>query len=112
MDLLHRTLTRKICGGFRKLFKSAADLRDVHVQQDLTRAWACEMHVFFSGYYNTLKQQERPARRKFAAFLRKFDLDREAARNTHSSKSLHDVGTTLKRPPESKIRLTTCSNNC
>ncbi len=78
---------------FRKLFKSAADLRDVHVQQDLTRAWARELPVFFSGYYNTLKQQERPARRKFAAFLYKFDLDREAARNTHSLEiALHDVG--------------------
>ena len=58
---------KKNLRNFRKLFKAASDLRDIHVQQELTRKWAKDMEVFLSEYYNSLKQKELPARKKFLA---------------------------------------------
>lgn len=66
---------------FRALFKAAGDLRDVHVQQELTRKWSQELDEFLSEYYNSLKQKEFPAREKFADFARKFNLEQEIAVN-------------------------------
>lgn len=66
---------------FRKLFKSAADLRDIHVQQLLTRTWSQKFGVFLSEYYNSLKSKEFPARDEFAAFAGRFDLQQEIDKN-------------------------------
>ena len=66
---------------FRALFKAAGDLRDIHVQQELTRKWSQEQGVFMSEYYNELKQKEFPARKKFASFAEEFDLEKEIAVN-------------------------------
>jgi CHAD domain-containing protein len=60
---------------FRRLFKAAAELRDVHVQQELARQWMRTDQIDLSVYYNTLKQRELAARRGFARFARHFDLD-------------------------------------
>ena len=65
----------------RKLFKSAADLRDIHVQQLLTRTWSQTLGVFLSEYYNTLKHNEFPARNEFAAFASHCDLQQEIDKN-------------------------------
>ncbi len=72
---------KKNIRNIRKLFKSAADLRDIHVQQILTREWSKELGVFLSEYYNTLKQKEFPARAEFATFAANFDLHDEIAVN-------------------------------
>ncbi len=66
---------------FRDLFKAAGDLRDVHVQQELTRKWSKELGEFMNEYYNSLKQKEFPARETFADFTREFDLKKEIAVN-------------------------------
>ncbi|GAK55411.1 CHAD domain containing protein [Candidatus Vecturithrix granuli] len=65
----------------RKLFKSAAELRDIHVQQQLTRAWSQSLGVFLSEYYNILKQKELSARKRFAAFASQCDLHKEFVKN-------------------------------
>jgi len=72
---------KKNLRNFRKLFKAAADLRDIHVQQVLTRKWAKDMGVFLSEYYNSLKQKELPARKKFVKFAKEFDLEKELGVN-------------------------------
>ncbi len=68
---------KKNIRNIRKLFKAAGNLRDVHVQQELTRSWTKDMGIFLSAYYNTLKQKEFPAREEFAAFAAQFDLTKE-----------------------------------
>ena len=65
----------------RKLFKSAAELRDIHVQQQLTRAWSHSLGVFLSEYYNILKQKELSARKRFAAFASQCDLHKTLVKN-------------------------------
>lgn len=72
---------KKNIRNIRKLFKSAAGLRDVQVQQMLTREWSQELGTFLSEYYNTLKQKEFPARDQFVAFAHNFDLQNEIAIN-------------------------------
>jgi len=80
---------KKNIRNIRKLFKSAANLRDIHVQQMLTRSWAKDLGVFLSEYYNTLKQKELPARKQFSAFVKQFDLQREVTgNNKRMSRSL------------------------
>ncbi len=72
---------KKSIRNIRMLFKSAETLRDVHVQQMLTREWTKELGVFLSEYYNSLKQKELPARDQFAAFANNFDLQHEIVVN-------------------------------
>ena len=77
---------------FRALFKAAGDLRDVHVQQELTRKWSQELGEFMSEYYNSLKQKEFPAREIFSQFAHEFELEKEIAINrkriSHALKGL------------------------
>lgn len=65
----------------RRLFKSVAELRDIHVQQQLTRTWSQSLGVFLSEYYNILKQKELSAREEFAAFASQCDLHKTLAKN-------------------------------
>lgn len=65
----------------RKVFKSVAELRDIHVQQQLTRTWSQSLGVFLSEYYNILKQKELTAREGFAAFASHYDLHKTLAKN-------------------------------
>ena len=74
-------IAKKNIRNIRKLFKSAAELRDIHVQQMLTREWAEDLGVFLSEYYNTLKQKELPAQEQFMTFARRFDLPKEVLKN-------------------------------
>ena len=62
---------------FRQLFKAAEQLRDAHVQQELTRQWAEEMGIFFNEYDNALKEKELEGRQIFADFIAEFDLEHE-----------------------------------
>lgn len=66
----------------RQLFKASADLRDLHVQQELCRLQAREIGGFPHEYYNGLKHKEQFARRQFAAFAKffPFEEDRQAQR--------------------------------
>ncbi len=73
--------SKKYLRPIRKLFKVSGDLRDAQVQQELTRAWAKEMGVFLSEYYNELKRKELRAGASFAAFAAHFDLEEELHRN-------------------------------
>lgn len=79
---------------FRALFKAAGDLRDIHVQQELSRKWSQELGEFMNEYYNSLKQKEFPARETFADFARDFELENEIAVNrkriTHALKPLSE----------------------
>jgi CHAD domain-containing protein len=85
---------------FRKLFKSAADLRDIHVQQLLTRTWSQAFGVFLSEYYNTLKSKEFPARAEFAAFASHCGLQQEIEKNEkrlkHALAPLTDAQISIK----------------
>jgi len=67
--------------NLRKLFKAAAEIRDVHVQQELTREWAKKFHLTLSEYYNFLKQKEIPARKHFSRFAKSFDIHKEFEKN-------------------------------
>lgn len=65
----------------RRLFKAAAELRDMHVQQELARQWMRSYQLDLSAYYNTLKQRELIARRGFTRFARHFDLEQVCEEN-------------------------------
>lgn len=72
---------KKQLRSIRKLFKSAAKLRDAHVQQELTRGWSQDIGTFLSEYYNTLKEKEFPARKRFFQYASDFDLQGEIEAN-------------------------------
>lgn len=67
----------------RRLFKAAAELRDMHVQQELARQWMRAYQLDLSVYYNTLKQRELVARRSFTKFAGDFELERVCQRNAY-----------------------------
>lgn len=73
---------KKYLCPIRKLFKVSGDLRDVQVQQELTRAWAKEFGAFLSEYYNDLKQKEIHAGSAFSAFVDHFEIEDEFQRNS------------------------------
>ena len=58
----------------RKLFKAAGKIRDIHVQQELTRKRISLLNLDLSEYYNLLKQKELAARKGFSNFCKKFDV--------------------------------------
>jgi CHAD domain-containing protein len=60
--------------NIRKLFKAAGPLRDVHVQQETTRAWSKKLNLNLSEYYNFLKQKEMALRPEFSAAAKQFDF--------------------------------------
>ncbi len=72
---------KKYLRPIRKLFKVSGDVRDAQVQQELTRAWAKEMGVFLSEYYNELKRKELRSGAAFTAFAAHFDLENELHHN-------------------------------
>jgi len=66
---------------FRELFKAAAELRDVHVQQEFTRTYAKQFGLALYEYYNFLKQREQKARKHFAEFAKSFAIEKACAKN-------------------------------
>jgi CHAD domain-containing protein len=83
---------RKNLRKTRRLFKAAGELRDVHVQQELTRNWAKEFGLPVTAYYNSLKHQELQARRRFRTFVESFDLSQEFRKNqTNIRRTLRKV---------------------
>ncbi len=58
----------------RKLFKAAGPVRDVHVQQQVVRAWSKKLALDPSEYYNFLKQKEMTVRSEFADAAVKFNF--------------------------------------
>ncbi len=72
---------KKNIRNIRKLFKAAAEIRDIHVQQELTREWTKKFHLDLSEYYNALKQKEIPARKHFSVRAEKFDIEAEFEKN-------------------------------
>lgn len=58
----------------RRLFKSAGNVRDIHVQQGLVRKRASELGLEMSEYYNFLKQKEMDERMRFLPSAKKFNL--------------------------------------
>lgn len=59
----------------RRMFKAADKLRDVHVHQDLTRAWAKENSGNLSEYYNFLASEQWRREVRFARLCRQYDTE-------------------------------------
>jgi len=79
----------------RSLFKRAGKARDIHVQQELVRDYTAKLDLNLSEYYNSLKQKELKAKKKYLKFAEKFDL-------IVLEKNWNDLAETLKEyTPES-----------
>lgn len=60
---------------FRRLFKAAGRVRDMHVAQDLVWKWAAASDREVSEYYNFLKDREIFERRRFLAVAVPFKIN-------------------------------------
>jgi len=58
----------------QKLFKSAGQIRDIHVQQELARENISSLDLELSEYVNFLKEKEWKARKRFSKAGNKFDF--------------------------------------
>lgn len=56
------------------LFKAAGKIRDIHVQQEMTRNRMTQSNLEVSEYYNHLKQQELQKRPKFSEAAKAFNI--------------------------------------
>lgn len=65
---------KKTLTPIRRLFKSAGNVRDIHVQQESVRRWMSESDLEMSEYYNFLKKKEMEERKRFFTSARTFDL--------------------------------------
>ncbi len=76
---------------FRRLFKAAGIVRDVHVQQDQTKEFEKKLNREFPGYNSFLKQRETDTIMQFSEFSSKFDIDSLAKRKKMIAKATNDI---------------------
>lgn len=93
---------KKYIRPFRALFKAAGDLRDVHVQQELSRKWSRKQGEFLGEYYNSLKEREFPARKKFADFAEHFNLP--SAISVNRKRIAHTLSTFSQNALQEKLQ--------
>lgn len=77
---------QNFAGTFRRLFKAAGRVRDLHVAEELFWKWASGNSQNVSEYYNFLKNKEISARQRYLATAKNFntgkfgELSREISR--------------------------------
>lgn len=61
--------------GFRKVFKEAGIVRDIHVQQALVKEFEKKLNRPFPEYTNHLSEQEQKSLQQFFKFSKKFNIN-------------------------------------
>lgn len=69
--------TKIILSGFRKLFKSAGNIRDIQIQKKIALHFEQELHTSFPEYISFLNKNEKKAIRAFEKRMRGYEPEKD-----------------------------------